>query len=71
MASVRALQERLTSSLTAVGYEGEVGTLPISVENNQKLVNFLEWTVGQVKPENHLTPEQARRYAWRIAFRIM
>ena len=60
MAKVRSLQTSLAASLDAVGYSKTVGTLPVSLEQNKKLRQFVEAAVSHIQPGNHLSPEQSR-----------
>lgn len=61
MASQEPLQSRFSACLDSVGYKKEVGALPASLQQNRKLVEFVEWAVGQIHPDNALTPEETKR----------
>lgn len=58
---LKSLQARLASSMEAVGYKKDVGTLPSSLEQNKQLFQFAEWAVSQIHPDNYLTPDECRR----------
>ena len=54
------LQERMATALASVGYSGNPAKLSQAVERNPKLLAFLEWTVGQITTENHVSLEQSK-----------
>lgn len=58
--SVKALQERMTSAMASAGYSGDPIKLSAAVERNPKLLAFLEWTIEQISPENHVSMEQTK-----------
>lgn len=61
MAALQAVQSHLAASLDAVGYSKGVGTLPASLERDEKLRQFVELVAEQTKPANYLNPEQSKR----------
>ena len=61
MASVKSLQTSLAASLESVGYSGRgVGALPVSLEQNKRLRQFVEAAVEYIQPGNYLTTEESK-----------
>lgn len=55
------VQSSLEKALSELGYSGKVAKLPSSLAGNEKITKFLEWLLGNLTPDNHLTTSELEK----------
>ena len=59
---VDQLQSVLQTSLVNLGYDGNVGQLPLNLSQNEKLFNFFQFVTGKLNTDHHIKPDELTKF---------